>query len=231
MQLGTLVAVTTYFRGDLVAMAAALARDLRAHGASLRAYGSESRLAFAIAVGTVPVMAAGFGLRHLIEGGLTKSTALIIATLVLFALLLGLGERLARQTRGLADLTWIDALGIGTAQALALLPGASRSGTTLTAGLFLGLRRDAAARFSFLLSLPAVLASGAFELARIDASVFALGVGPLTLATVVSGVSGYAAIAWLLRYLRTRSVVVFVWYRLALGAGLAALLAGGVIVA
>lgn len=229
MQLGTLVAVVVYFWRDIVAMTGALWRDLRAHGPVLGAYSNDSRLALNIAVGTIPVVIIGVAFKDIIEGALTKTTAVLAASLIGLALLLWLAERASRHTRSIADLTWIDALVIGAAQALALIPGSSRSGTTLTAGLFLGFRRDDAARFSFLLSIPAVFASGLFEMTRIEPSVFELGLGNLAIATVVSGLAGYAAIAWLLRYLRTNSAMVFVWYRLALGALLYVLLAQGAI--
>jgi undecaprenyl-diphosphatase len=229
MQLGTLVAVVVYFRRDIVAMATALLRDLRAHGLGLRSYSADSRLALNIVVGTLPVVLIGVAFKDIIEGALTKTTAVLAASLIGLALLLWLAERVSRHTRAITELTWVDALVIGTAQALALIPGSSRSGTTLTAGLFLGFRRDDAARFSFLLSIPAVFASGVFEMARIDASVFELGVGNLIIATIVSAVAGYAAIAWLLRYLRSHSTMIFVWYRLALGVLLYALLSQGLI--
>ncbi len=229
MQLGTLAAVVVYFWRDIVAMATALLRDLRAHGLRFASYSADSRLALAIIVGTVPVVLIGFAFKHVIEGVLTKTTAVMAASLIGLALLLWLAERVSRHTRTAAELTWFDALIIGAAQALALIPGSSRSGTTLTAGLFLGLRRDDAARFSFLLSIPAVFASGVFEMTRIDPSVFELGVGNLIIATIVSGVAGYAAIAWLLRYLRSHSTMIFVWYRLALGLLLYVLLSRGLI--
>lgn len=229
MQLGTLAAVVVYFWRDIVTMAAALARDLRAHGLSFSAYSPDSRLALNIVVGTIPVAVIGFAFKDIIEGALTKTTAVMAASLIGLALLLWFAERVSRHTRAITELTWVDALIIGTAQALALIPGSSRSGTTLTAGLFLGFRRDDAARFSFLLSIPAVLASGVFEMIRIDPSVFELGIGNLVIATIVSAISGYAAIAWLLRYLRTHSAMIFVWYRLALGVLLYLLLWPGLI--
>jgi undecaprenyl-diphosphatase len=229
MQLGTLAAVVVYFWRDIVAMTTGLAHDVRAHGLAFRAYGLNARLALTIIVGTIPVVVIGFAFKEIIEGALTKTTAVMAGSLIGLALLLWLAERVSRHTRTSAELTWVDALIIGTAQALALIPGSSRSGTTLTAGLFLGLRRDDAARFSFLLSIPAVFASGVFEMARIDPSVFELGVGNLVIATLVSGLAGYAAIAWLLRYLRSHSTMIFVWYRLALGVLLYVLLWQGLI--
>ena len=223
MQLGTLAAVLAYFRQDVWGMTTSLLRDLkpRPAGERSRRFGPQSWMALAIIVGTVPVVVVGVLFRHDIEGAFTKTTLVLISSLVGLACLLWIAEIVSRHDRSLEQLTMRDAFLIGCAQALALIPGASRSGTTLTAGLFLGLRREAAARFSFLLSIPAVLGSGLFELARIDRSVFTLGLDNLLVATIVSAVSGYAAIAWLLRYLMRNTAMVFVWYRIALGALLA----------
>jgi undecaprenyl-diphosphatase len=217
MQLGTLAAVLLYFRAEIRGMIAGLITDARLHGAAFRSYGSESRMAWLIVLGTIPVALLGFFLKHLIEGMLTKTTIVIVGSLVLLAVLLWVAEKVALRVRGLNAVTWKDALFVGCAQALALIPGASRSGTTITAGLFLGLDRPAAARFSFLLSIPAVLASGFFEMIRIRSTVFELGAGNLIIATIVSGIAGYAAIAWLLRFLMRHSLMSFVWYRIGLG--------------
>ena len=223
MQLGTLAAVLAYFRRDIWLMATSLVRDLGPlpAGATSRKLGSASHMALAILLGTIPVVVVGVLLRDTIEGAFTKSTVVLISSLTGLACLLWIGELVSRHERSLEQLSLRDAFLIGCAQMLALIPGASRSGTTLTAGLFLGLRRDAAARFSFLLSIPAVLGSGLFEMMRIDRSVFALGLENLVMATAVSALAGYAAIAWLLRYLMRNTAMVFVWYRLALGALLA----------
>ncbi len=231
MQLGTIAAVLIYFRRDIVTMLKSLLRDATTKGVwtGVRKYAPESLLALFIGLGTIPVALVGFGLKHIIEGSLTKTIPVLAASLVAMAALLWLAERVSRRTKSLDQVTWFDALLIGCAQALALIPGASRSGTTMTAALFLGLTREAAARFSFLLSIPAVLASGLFEMVRIDRSVFELGMGNLVVATIVSGLAGYAAIDWLLRYLKKNSTMVFVWYRFALGLALALLLFWGVI--
>jgi undecaprenyl-diphosphatase len=219
MQLGTLAAVLIYFFRDILGMARAVVRDLSTHGGGLgwKGYSKDSRLAFAIAIGTLPVGFIGFALKHVIEGVLTKTTAVIAASLIVLALLLWLAEKLSRRTKDLSRVSFLDALIIGCAQALALIPGSSRSGTTMTAALFIGFNRESAARFSFLLSIPAVAASGLFEMLRIDEHVFHLGMGNLVVATIVSGIAGYAAIAWLLRYLVRHTMMVFVWYRIVLG--------------
>lgn len=235
MQLGTMAAVLIYFWKDLVAILVGLIRDLTAGAAGRRAQGwsRESRLALAIVIGTIPVGIVGLFFEEQIEGALTKSIPVIIGSLVGLAALLWLAEKVARHERTITHVGLLDALLVGCAQALALIPGSSRSGTTITAGLFLGFTREAAARFSFLLSVPAVLASGFFQLYKIagmmqtGTDVFHFGISNLIIATIVSGISGYAAIAWLLRYLMRHTTMVFVWYRFALGLVLALLLMSG----
>ena len=216
MQLGTIAAVIVYFWKDLWGMGTALFRDLTNPPGPEGRFTVRSRLALNIIIGTLPVVVIGLSWRHIIEGALTKTTIVIASSMIALALLLWLAEEVARHVRTLTQVTWVDALVIGIAQACALIPGSSRSGTTMTAGLFLGLTRETAARFSFLLSIPAVVASGVYELSKIH-GVFALGVGNLIISTLVSGVVGYAAIAWLLKYLMRHTTMVFVWYRILLG--------------
>jgi undecaprenyl-diphosphatase len=228
MQLGTLAAVLVYFWRDLLGMGRALASDIRSKGLSVRSWSLQSWLALYIVLGTLPVAVIGYGLKQVIEGMLTKTTVVIVGGLVGLAALLWFAEKISTRARSLEQLDWKDAILIGFAQALALIPGSSRSGTTITASLLLGFNRTAAARFSFLLSIPAVLASGIFEMARIDQAVFTLGTGNLAIATLFAGVSGYAAIAWLLRFLMKHSMMAFVWYRFALGILLTILLLNGV---
>lgn len=231
MQLGTLAAVLAYFWKDLFHMALAVVRDVASlgKGKELRSTSLETRLALAIIIGTIPVALLGFALKHVIEGAFTKSIEVIVFSLITLALLLWGAEKVARHTRQIDQVTWLDGLVIGFAQVLSLVPGSSRSGTTITAGLFLGLTREAAARFSFLLSIPAVFASGIYEMTKIHPDVFTLGVTNLVISTVVAGISGYGAIAWLLRYLMKNSTMVFVWYRILLGIVLAVLLYLGII--
>jgi undecaprenyl-diphosphatase len=225
MQLGTLAAVVVYFWKDFVAMLLAVVRGVSSGTlrGSVRMWPQEARLALGIVVGTLPVALIGYSLHKIIEGAFTKSVPVIVGSLVVLALLLWFAEKAAQHKRTLGQLTVVDALVIGIAQVLALIPGSSRSGTTITAGLFLGLTRDTAARFSFLLSVPAVFASALYEMYKIyqmtklGTEVFTLGIGNLVVATVVSGVAGYGAIAWLLRYLMRNTTLVFVWYRLFLG--------------
>jgi undecaprenyl-diphosphatase len=218
LQLGTLIAVVGFFLRDLLSMIAAAVDPARRSG-------PEGRRLLYLIVGTVPIGVAGLLLKHAIEGPL-RSLSVIAASLVVVGLLMAVVERFAPHRRGLDDLTLRDALLVGLAQALALVPGVSRSGITLACAMALGLRRDAAARFSFLLSVPAVTAAGIFELPKVLHTPGLAGV-PLAVGLVMAAVSGYLSIAWLLRFLRTRTTVPFVVYRVALGVALFAAIARG----
>lgn len=222
IQLGSLVAVIGYFMTDLLRMLRAALVAVRDR--SQPPEPAARQLGYII-VGTIPVGIAGVLLRHHIEGGL-RSLWVIAAAQIVVALGLAFVERAARHTRDFDDIRMRDAVIIGCAQALALVPGVSRSGITLLAAMAIGLRRAGAARYSFLLSVPAVAAAGIFELPKVlrahDVSGQVLFVG-----LVAAIVSSYAAIAWLLRFLRTRTTMPFVYYRIALGILLFALLVSG----
>jgi undecaprenyl-diphosphatase len=221
IQLGTTGSILVYFRKELIGMAAALWHDAT-HFSLARKEGfrADSRLAFLIAVGTVPIVAIGLLLKNVIEGNLTKDPSVIGTSLIALALVLLWAEWKGRRTRPLEAKTLADAVVVGLAQAVALIPGASRSGTTITAGLFLGFTREAAARFSFLLSIPAVLASGVFELYEVRHQLSQGDAGMLIVAVVTSAVTGYLAIAFLLNFLRKNSTMVFIVYRVLLGAAI-----------
>jgi undecaprenyl-diphosphatase len=225
IQLGTAMSILVYFRKELASMAAAIVYDAANFRAARSAgFSPDTRIAILIAVGTVPIVAIGLLFRKVIEGTLTKDPAVIAAGLIGLALVLFWAERSGRRTRPLEEKTMTDALVVGLAQAIALIPGASRSGTTITAGLFLGFTREAAARFSFLLSIPAVLASGLFEFIGVRHQ---LGQGNLTVlavSVVTSAVTGYLSIGFLLNFLRNHSTMVFIVYRIALGGVLLLLL-------
>jgi undecaprenyl-diphosphatase len=227
MQLGTVAAVLVYFRNDLWQMTRAFLRSLRP-GADRSAL--PARLGWAVAAGTIPICVLGLLFRRQIEGPL-RSTYVVAGAMIGMALLLWLAEVFARHRRGVEDVTVRDGWIVGAAQAIALIPGASRSGSTLTGALFAGLDREAAARFSFLLSVPAVVLSGLLEAKGVlepgAPGVMAWGLPDLAVATVVSGLVGYASIAFLLRYLRTHSTLVFVVYRLLVGSLLLYLLSRG----
>jgi undecaprenyl-diphosphatase len=156
-------------------------------------------------------------LKKAIEGDLTKNLYLIGASMVIWALLLALAERVGRRRKDMGDLGIIDALVVGIAQVFALIPGSSRSGTTIAGALFAGITRETAARFSFLLSIPAIAASGLLELKEALAFLPAIGAANLIAATLVSALVGYASIAFLIAYLRRHSTHLFIIYRLIAG--------------
>jgi undecaprenyl-diphosphatase len=224
-QLGTIAAVLLYFRHDLrriaVAWGASIVRRDRRHG-------PDARLGWIIVLGTIPIGLFGLVFKDQIESG-ARSLYLIGSTLIALGLVLLLAERVGTRQRGVESIGLRDGLAIGVAQAAALVPGVSRSGATITAGLFLGLEREAAARFSFLLSVPAIVLSGSFELGSIGSGEHDVGVVALVVATAFAFVVGYASIAFLLRFLANHSTVVFVAYRIALGAAVLTLAATGTI--
>src|SRR4051794_28166962 len=188
----------------------------------------DARLGWYVILGTLPIGVLGLLLQDTIETAF-RSLWLIATTLIVFGLVLGYVDKVARNEKAMERLTLRDAVLCGFAQALALVPGVSRSGGTISAALLLGYRRDAAARFSFLLAIPAVLASGLFELKDIASGDSPVDWGPTILATVLAGLVGYAVIAWFLRYLAKGSFRPFVIYRVLLGLGVMALLAAGAI--
>jgi undecaprenyl-diphosphatase len=217
-QIGTLAAVVAYFFRDLLF----ITKDFFIDGAAYlqnRSLGLRgARMGWFIILGTIPVATFGLVFKKIIEGNLTKSMMVIGSSLIMLALILWAAEKIGKRKKSLAEATWIDALVVGFAQSLALIPGSSRSGTTITAGLFMGMKREDAARFSFLLSIPAVFASGLLELYQMRGFIQELGTVNVVVSTVVAGIVGYAAIAFLLKYLRTHTTYVFIFYRILLGA-------------
>ncbi|HEX8160533.1 MAG TPA: undecaprenyl-diphosphate phosphatase [Pyrinomonadaceae bacterium] len=247
VQLGTLLAVLIYFAPDILTITVAFVRDHLAilsgggtrpresRGASGAIVGRRSRLSddarlgWLVVVGSIPVGVVGLLFKHQIEGTFTKNLWVIATMMIVVALLLAAAEKIGTQRRGMSELGLGDALAVGCAQVLALIPGASRSGSTIMGGLFAGERRETAARFSFLLSIPAIAASGLLELKEAIHKLPGGSALPLVVATATAGVVGYASIWLLLRYLRTHSTAVFILYRLALGAALLLLLWRGAI--
>jgi undecaprenyl-diphosphatase len=222
IQLGTMAAVVLFFWRELLHVTVAWLRGL----VDRNVRGSlEYRMGWYLILATIPVGVFGLIFSDQIESG-ARNLWLIASALIVLALVLLLAERLGSQKRTEEDITTRDALVVGTAQSLALIPGVSRSGATITAGLFQGLDRVTAARFSFLLSVPAVVASGLFEARRIGEP-GAPGMGVTAVATLISFGVGLASIAWLLRYVSRHSTMVFIGYRIALGVLLLGLLAGG----
>jgi undecaprenyl-diphosphatase len=222
LQLGSLLAVVGYFLPELWKMIRASAAALTDRS---RPPDRAARELVYLIVGTLPAGFAGVAFRHAIEGTF-RSLWIIATALVVVALLLGVVERIARHVRNFDEITMRDALLVGCAQAFAVIPGVSRSGSTLMAAMALGFKREAAARFSFLLSVPVVAAAGVFELPKVlhahdlQGSTMAIGL-------VAAAVTGYASIAWLLRFLRARSTLPFIVYRVALGLVLIGMLATG----
>ena len=225
IQLGTMAAVVAYFWHDLVRIARAWLGSL---GDPARRGEFEARQGWYIIVGTIPISVLGLAFDDQIETT-ARDLYLIGTMLIVLGLVLLLAEKVGRRDRPITRIGWRDALVVGFAQALALIPGVSRSGATITAGLFLGLNRVAAARFSFLLSIPAVVLSGLYQVPDIFDGGNTAGVTETAIATVLSFVSGYASIAFLLSFLTTHTTAVFVAYRVALGALVLALVAAGAI--
>jgi undecaprenyl-diphosphatase len=223
-QLGTMAAVLLYFRADLWRIARAWVASLRDPAVRKTL---DARMGWYIVLGTIPIGIAGLAFSDQIESG-ARDLYLIGTTLIVLGLLLLLAEQVAKRDRPLESINRRDGILIGIAQACALVPGVSRSGATITAGLLLGFDRESAARYSFLLSVPAVVLSGLFELRKIGEEGGA-GFGPTLLATVAAFVVGYASIAFLLRWLAHHSTLVFVVYRVVLGALVITLAASGVI--
>jgi undecaprenyl-diphosphatase len=214
LQLGTLAAVVFYFRRDLWAMARGVFREPK---------GPDARLAGYLVLGTIPIGLAGVTLKRYVVGDL-RSLWVVAGALAVVGVIMALVDRRAKQARPLDEIGWRDALLIGIGQACALVPGVSRSGATLIVALLLGFTRWASARFSFLLSIPALLAAGLFELD--DAMVAFSDPVPLLVGTLVATIVGYLSIAWLLHWLRTRTLVSFAAYRIALAALVLVALAG-----
>lgn len=212
-QLGTMLAVLVYFRSDLLRIATTWLRSLR--DPALRG-DIDARMGWYILLGTIPISIFGLAFSDQIESG-ARDLYLIGIALIVFSFVMLAAERFATQEREVETLTLRDGIVIGFAQAIALIPGVSRSGATISAGLFLGLARPAAARYSFLLSIPAVVLSGLFELKEIGGGEGAAGAGETVIATVLAFFVGYASIAFLLKFLVNNTISVFVAYRLAVG--------------
>jgi len=223
-QLGTLAAVLLYFRGEITHILKGLLTVMRTRSLE----DDEGRLAWLLAIGSLPIMVIGFLARDVIEGG-ARNLYIVAGSLIMVGFVLAYADIRGKGHLHLTDLTTRFAVALGFGQALALIPGVSRSGATIAVALFLGFNRVAATRFSFLLAIPAVLVSGLYELRKVtDGS---LELGPTLLATVISFVVGLACIHWLLKFVATHTFRWFVVYRLALGALLLGLLTAGTVTA
>lgn len=229
IQLGTLLAVLIYFWKDIISIIRDFFQDNLIKRVKYSEQKINSKLGWLIIIGTIPVVIIGLAFKDAIEGALTKNLYVIAASLIVLALILALAEKIAKFKKDLENITILDSIIIGFAQALALIPGSSRSGTTITAGLFVGLKRDSAARFSFLLSIPAVFASGVLQLYEAVKFVDQSMAVNIIVATIVSGISGYLAIDFLLKYLKKNSTFIFIYYRIALGIFILILLLNNII--
>ncbi|MBW0101390.1 undecaprenyl-diphosphate phosphatase [Pseudonocardia sp. KRD291] len=225
-QIGTEAAVIVYFARDIWRLVVAWFRGLANRDAR---DDPDYRMAWLVIIGSVPIAVLGVLFKDQVET-VARNLWLVATTLIVFGVLLGLAERFGRQEREISQITLKDGILLGLAQAMALIPGVSRSGGTITAGLALGLTRPAIVRYSFLLAIPSVFGAGIFQLPDIAA-----GDGPsavqMVVAVVIAFVVGYAVIAWLLRFVENNTVYVFVAYRIALGVALLAALAIGAVAA
>ncbi|MFD1831094.1 MULTISPECIES: undecaprenyl-diphosphate phosphatase [Streptomyces] len=234
-QIGTEAAVLIYFRKDIARIVSAWFRSL--HDRQARG-DHDAKLGWLVIVGSIPIGVLGLTLKDHIEGPF-RDLRLIATTLIVLGIVLGVADRLAardasggrhravRERKGLEKLTVRDGLLYGMAQAMALIPGVSRSGATISGGLFMGYSREAAARYSFLLAIPAVLASGLFELTEIGEG--HVSWGPTAFATALAFLVAYAVIAWFMKFISTKSFMPFVVYRILLGLLIFGLVAAGVI--
>lgn len=231
IQLGTLIAVLIYFAGDIWNISIAFVGDHLALFSGGRKSGArlshEAVLGWLVVIGSIPVAVVGLLFKKQIEGTFTKNLWVIATMMVVIAVLLAIAELVGRKQRTMEELSLKDALAMGFAQCLALIPGSSRSGSTIMGGLFVGEARETAARFSFLLSIPAVAASGLLELKE---ALHKLPHGSLTtlaVGTLVAAIVGYASIWFLLRFLKTHTTGVFIGYRLIVGGAILIMLFSG----
>ncbi|GAA0463898.1 undecaprenyl-diphosphate phosphatase [Streptomyces olivaceiscleroticus] len=234
-QIGTETAVLIYFRKDIVRIISAWARSL---GNKAMRQDHDAQMGWLVIIGSIPIGVLGVTLKDAIEGPF-RDLRLIATTLIVLGIVLGVADRLAardetggrhraaKQRKTLTDLGVKDGLLFGVCQAMALIPGVSRSGATISGGLLMGYTRESAARYSFLLAIPAVLASGVYELK--DAGGGHVAWPPTIFATVIAFVVGYAVIAWFMKFITTKSFMPFVIYRVLLGIALFALIAAGVL--
>ncbi len=242
LQLGTLAAVFVYFAVDIFSISSAFVRDhlaLITGGRGMRFSGTdgirpmwlsdESWLGWLVILGSIPIGVVGLLLKDFIEGSGTKNLWMIATMLIVIAILLAFAEIVGAQRKDIKHLGLVDSIVMGFCQVLALMPGSSRSGSTIMGGLFVGEKRETAARFSFLLSIPAITASGLLELRKAIKILPAESLVPLIIGTIISAIVGYCSIWFLLSYLRRNSTAIFIIYRLILGSVLLLLLWRGVI--
>lgn len=229
IQLGTMLSILVYFWNDLWKIFTEFITNNLKKRLKYSEQSINSRLGWMIIAGTMPIVVIGLLFKDIIEGALTKNLYVISISLIVLAIILAVAEKTAKFKKNIEDVTLFDSVMIGIAQAVALIPGSSRSGTTITGGLFLGLKRDVAARFSFLLSVPAILASGVLQLFEAMQFIDQSMAVNIIIATVVSGISGYLAIDFLLKFLKKNTTFAFIYYRIALGILILSLLYSNII--
>ena len=240
IQLGTLLAVLVYFARDIVNITRAFVVDhvalltgrkntVEERSGMFARLSQDARLGWLVILGSIPIAIVGLVFKEQIEGTFTKNLWVIATMMIVVGLLLAVAEWVGKRERDMDHLGIKDALAVGCAQVLSLIPGSSRSGSTMMGGLFVGETRETAARFSFLLSIPAIAASGALELKEALHKLPEGSFVPLVVATVVAGAVGYASIWFLLRFLRTHSTGVFIVYRVIVGAAIIFALSAGYI--
>lgn len=217
IQMGTLIAVLVYFYKDIFLILQHFFQDNIRHPKKIGNQSLESKMGWFVIIGTIPIVIIGLLFKDIIEGAFTKSLVVIGISLIVLGILLGIAEKVAQHKRDQKHITWIDGLIIGIAQCIALIPGSSRSGTTITAGLFMGLQRETAARFSFLLSIPAIFASGLLQLKESLSFLDETMIISYIVGIIFAFISGWISIDFLLKFLKTKTTWIFVWYRIALG--------------
>jgi undecaprenyl-diphosphatase len=227
-QLGTETAVIVYFWRDIVRIVKAWSGSLTG---KVSRQDPDARMGWLVILGSLPIIVLGLLFQDQIESVL-RSLWIVATMLIVFGMILAVADAVGRQDRELSQLTYKHGIFFGLAQAMALIPGVSRSGGTITAGLLMGYTREAAARYSFLLAIPAVFGSGLYQLYKVaskDAVAGPYGLPETALATVIAFVVGYIIIGWFLKFVSTRSYRLFVWYRIGLGLALYVLLGFNVI--
>ncbi|GBE92816.1 undecaprenyl-diphosphate phosphatase [Nostoc cycadae] len=228
IQLGSIAAVLWYFWGDLTRIATGAFRAM-----AQKDYADyDLRLSIGIALGTLPIVFFGLLIKRFIpdyDNSPIRSIGAIAIASIVMSILLGIAEKLGKRQRDFEQLTMNDGLLMGLAQSLALIPGVSRSGSTLTAGLFMTLQRETAARFSFLLGIPAITLAGLVELKSALGEVSGSGILPLIAGVISAAIFSYISIAGLLRFLKTQSTWVFIWYRLAFGIAILGAISAGIL--
>jgi len=217
VQLGTLFAVIYYFYKEILQISNSFLKENLFNRKKFSDQSLDSKMGWYVIIGSIPIVTIGFGLKKIIESNITKDLNVIAISLIVLGIVLFIAERLGKFSRDFKELNLKDSIAVGLAQCVALIPGSSRSGTTITAGLFLGLKREVSAKFSFLIGIPAIFGSGLYEFysefENLSGDIF----GPLIVATLFSAISGYFAIAFLLKYLKSHNTNIFVIYRIVAG--------------